>query len=87
VGPDESGQRTGRNDLRGSAPEAACAPRRRRLSSVKLSGWLLREFTSSLSGITSRAPCYPAFSQLVRFRKYRRDEVNGDSPALLTRRL
>jgi hypothetical protein len=33
--------------------------------------------TSSLSGIDSRAPCYPAFPQAVRLRRCRRDGVNA----------
>jgi hypothetical protein len=37
----------------------------------------LEPAASSLSGIDSRAPCYPAFSQVVRDRKCYRDGVNG----------
>ena len=43
----------------------------------------LEPAASSLSEIDSQAPCYPAFTQAVRLRQWRRDGVNhdGSTPA------
>ena len=48
-------------------------------------GW--PQAMNHLSGITGRAPCYPAFSQALRLRKCRRDGVNCGPVAALSNRL